>query len=290
MVALLLAMRFRSHAGLERAFERRQYLLVSAAFAILPAMLGGSDVVGTGVANGVASLVLLLGLGACAAQWLRNASWAAGPEVRTCRNLALFTLAIPLVTMLYVAPQGLVERLGGPQFGVGRALTVLVFAYAILRAQILGLDVRVRWGISRGTVAGIFLGVFFVSTQVAQNYFQGQGLLLGGITAGLLIFAISPLQRLAERVADAAMPGVGRAASATLPSAATALDDYRTAFRAAMRDGRLAPEGELALARLAHRLGLGAETVTRLRHEMRRADAVRETDPAGGGRRSGLRR
>lgn len=34
------------------------------------------------------------------------------------------------------------------------------------------------------------------------------GFVVGGVAAGLLLFAIHPLQRVAERVADAAMPGV----------------------------------------------------------------------------------
>jgi len=167
-------------------------------------------------------------------------------------------------------------------------LAVLILAYAILRHQLLDIDVKLKWTIKRGTLAGMFLAVFFVASQVAQNYFsQSYGVLAGGAAAGLLLFAIAPLQRVAERVADAAMPGVGQpthagtlAAAGVVPADPGTLvrkeDAYRGALRVALADRRMSPEEEIALARVAEELGLGAARAVELRIQVER-ETIRTT-------------
>lgn len=87
-------------------------------------------------------------------------------------------------------------------------LTVLL-GYGILQAQLFDIDLRIKWSVRRGTVAAIFLAVFLVVSEVAQGFFsQELGWAAGGVAAGLLLFAAGPVERVADRVANAAMPRV----------------------------------------------------------------------------------
>ncbi|MEA3203475.1 MAG: hypothetical protein QOI63_1150, partial [Thermoplasmata archaeon] len=65
---------------------------------------------------------------------------------------------------------GLSPYLGLFLIGLWRILLPALAAYAIVRHRLFGLDVKIRWTIRRGTVAGIFLAVFLIVTQVGQNF------------------------------------------------------------------------------------------------------------------------
>jgi hypothetical protein len=201
---------------------------------------------------------------ALAGLWLRNA--ARGPDAAVSRNVALLVLAAPLLGLVSWA----LGQSGG--FGISRTLGVLLLGYAILRLQLLDIDVKLKWTIKRGTLAAVFLAVFFVVAQLAQNFLsQSYGLLLGGASAGLLLFAIAPLQRMAERVANAAMPGVGGAPEHRQSRAAEA---YTFALRMAYADKVLTREEERGLAVLAEELGLAHTTALALREEVEREAGV----------------
>jgi hypothetical protein len=78
-----------------------------------------------------------------------------------------------------------------------------------------------------------------------------------------MLFAITPLQRAAERFADVAMPGVGGRRDPTSRELA-----YTHALRFALSEGGVTREEELQLALLADELGLSTQAATRLRHEV----------------------
>jgi hypothetical protein len=217
---------------------------------------------------------LLLECVALAGAWI----WASRsyPRPQAARNLALLSLALPLAGLVLAASNNsFIVR------GVLRMGCVGVLGYAILHYQLLGLDVKVRWGVKRGTLVLVFVGVFFVVTQVAQNYLSNsEGPVLGGLAAGLLLFAISPIQRLAERLATSAVPLVASPAHTALASAAvpvgivavakapsTAEEAYRAAVRLALRGG-ISRQEEFELARIAEAHGLGPLRALELRHEV----------------------
>ena len=86
---------------------------------------------------------------------------------------------------------------------------VLLLSYGILKVQLFDIDLRIKRGLRRSTVAAVFVAVFFVVEQIAQNYLSARfGLLLGAIAAGLTLFAFSHIHHFAERVANGAMPNV----------------------------------------------------------------------------------
>jgi hypothetical protein len=86
-------------------------------------------------------------------------------------------------------------------------LYVPLVAYGILRTQVLGIELRLKVGIRRGTVAAVFLALFFVVSQLVQSLAtQTLGYEVGAIAAGLLLFALRPIERMASRLADRAVP------------------------------------------------------------------------------------
>lgn len=134
-------------------------------------------------------------------------------------------------------------------------LYVVLLAYAVLRWELFDIDVKLKWSIRKGTLAGIFVAMFFIVNQLVE-VFAGQafGAVAGAIAAGLLLFALRPLERLSHRVADAAMPGV----HATPEYAAfRKLEVYQAALEAAL-DGGISPKERRTLDALRTKLGIAA--------------------------------
>jgi hypothetical protein len=227
-VLALLALRYaRLDAGL-----RRRVPLVSAAFTLHPMLSIGTDILAPGVGASLSfAPILILG-----ALWLRNASRTEGRDARAARDLALLTFGTALGGLLAGLVLGNVPDSG--LYGVARFAAAGLLAYAILRQQLLGIDVKVKWTIRQSTVAAAFIGVFFVVSESASNFFASSGLgpYLGIAAAGMLVFAMAPLQRAAERVASAAMPGVKAPAQMGAGERAEA---YRQQVEAAWADGVL---------------------------------------------------
>lgn len=163
---------------------------------------------------------------------------------------------IPLVpdpgfrTDLSVAA-GLVWRLAMPA----------LVTYGLLRHSLFGVDLKVRATVRRGAVAAMFLAVFFVVTEIAQNWLQQYGVVAGGVAAGLLLFALAPLQRLAERFAAQAVPDA-RAVENMAEAERHHL--YSGLLHAAWADGRLDPGERRMLESARRQLGIAAEKALEL--------------------------
>jgi hypothetical protein len=201
---------------------------------------------------------------ALVALWLRNAS--TGPAPRSARNVALFIAAWLLVVAVYYVAFG-----GGGGNGAARVLSVALLAYAILRAQLLGIDVKVRWTLSKSTLAAVFIAVFFVASEAAQQFFgeQFESGYLGILAAGALVFAIAPLSRVADRIAAKAVPLTSAGSGGSAKSSAEA--SFAAAVRLALRHDDVSPQEERDLVQLAHDLGIPP----------RRAFALRDRIEAG---------
>lgn len=193
--------------------------------------------------------------------WGWNMIQAGDETVRIHRSVMLAILGLIAAGAIYqvsfpgTSPGSNVMR------GVMRTLGVGLLAYGVLRHDLAGLDERVEWGVSKTTVAGAFVAVFFVVSEGAQVLFAGvvENELLGVLAAGALVFAISPLQRVADRFAAKAVPGGAEAGEGVEGR-------YRDALETALADGGISADEERHLGRLAERLGITAE----------RAQAIRE--------------
>ncbi|MDX1611274.1 MAG: hypothetical protein R3185_02820 [Candidatus Thermoplasmatota archaeon] len=158
----------------------------------------------------------------------------------------------------------------------------LALAYGILRTQLLEIDLQLKWGLERGTVAGIFVAVFFIVSEGAQVLFSGLAgnQVLGILAAGALVFAIAPLQRLAARMADSAMPGVQDSAAYR---AKRAEEIYAAALESALVDGVVTTKERDVLARLQDELGLTASTALAIERGITRAAQPAESGPPAPG-------
>ncbi len=256
----------------DTARVRSQYAIMSTSLIPFPAFVLGYASLLYGPTNTASYLALALTVTVIlsyAAAW----GWSLrGKSSSTVRWIPLLAAGVALIGMLSAG------WVNNPGFGIARTLTVVILAYAILRHQLLGIDVKVRWGISKTTLAGIFVAVFFVTSEVAQQFFGERlgGPYVGIIAAGLLVFAIAPLSRFADGLAAKAVP---LATTHVAPTSASQEpeDLYRIALRVALRDRRITRNEEIDLHRLAAGLGIEPARAHELlaETELEAADAKR---------------
>ncbi|MHB8603863.1 MAG: hypothetical protein ACYDCK_01305 [Thermoplasmatota archaeon] len=148
----------------------------------------------------------------------------------------------------------------------------ILLAYAVLRAQLFDIDLKIKLGVKRGTLAAIFIAVFFVVAQLIQNVASAQlGVVSGAVAAGLLLFALRPLERVASRVADVAMPTVKDAPDYV---AQRKHEVYRGALEAAFADGTVSMKERTMLLRLARDLAIDANEANALEEEFLKAQSA----------------
>lgn len=264
--ALVMAFRWRSYANDD---ERGAAALMSAGIALYMSTQRGFNL-GT-VALGTREWDLWLGAQMpmpflVAAAWLVNAARGGG-------RVAVLAAWLVLGAMLL----GLVERLLYPAapdlygHAVVRFVGFAILAYAIVRHQVLGAAGKFRWAFSKSTVAAIFIAVFFVASELAQEFF-GETLgsaYVGILAAGALVFALAPLSRVADRLAERVVPS----AVPQAPGTAAQEDAYRASVRLAMRGG-ISRREEFELARIAEAHGLSPTQALALRDEVEREGGV----------------
>jgi len=185
-----------------------------------------------------------------------------------------FTVFITLVFPVWVPlpPSG---TWGDAVYIWGTAVVTIAYvallAYGILKTQLFDIDLRIKVGLSRGTVVAVFLAVFVVVAQIAQELLSDTlGLVVGGIAAALLLFAAAPLQRAAHRLADRAMPGV--TASPDYLSYRK-LHVYRAAVEAAQADGVITHRERTVLDTLRHELSIRDEDAVQIESDVGRVGA-----------------
>jgi hypothetical protein len=137
-----------------------------------------------------------------------------------------------------------------------------LLAYGILKVQLFDIDLKIKTGIRRSAVGAAFVLAFLIASQLVQNYTNSKwGVAGGAVAAGLLLFAVRPLERVASRVADTAMPKVRDSPDYV---AARKEDVYRHALESALRDGSVTAKERSLLLRLAEDLGLDGNVANRL--------------------------
>ncbi len=206
--------------------------------------------------------------------WLAAAH--ASPGGGRARNLALLVGVVALIALV-VRSAGIDPDESGA-FALTRLAACAIFAYGIVRGQLLGIDMKVRWTISKSTIVAVFIAVFFIASEGAQQFF-GETLgsaYVGILAAGGLVFAMAPLQRAAERLAERAVPITEGSQEPAESHAATCLA-YKAAMRAAMRDGIITRREERHLAEVARALNIDAVQALEWRGEV-------ETETAEHGR------
>lgn len=271
VLGVLLAWAFALRPAAGRAASPRDTALAFG-LVLYPAYFAGFVVATTPVAvsttRATALLVLsaalaVLGLAAIAFAWLL-AGRVSAP--RTGRDFAFVVLGTAFAAQSSVA-FGLDPGTVG--FGIVRIAAFGCLAYAVLRADLLGVPIP-RLAERKGAIATVTLVGFFAVAQVAQEFLSGtMGVVLGGVAAGVLLFAAAPLQRAAERLASGERALAPTARPASWPDD-HARQSYRLAVKAALADGSITRDEDVHLADLAQHLGIGAGDAVRLRHDVER--------------------
>lgn len=158
-------------------------------------------------------------------------------------------------------------------YAIATPIFVALLTYAILKVQLFDIELRIKIGIRRGTVALVFLIVFVAVAEIAQSFLSAEyGLAAGGVVAGILLVAIRPLERMADRVASVAMP---TATGSPEYLAYKKLEVYRAAVESALEaDGRIDDREIAKLDRLAAKLGVRPEDAAAVRRDALGAMAV----------------
>ena len=160
---------------------------------------------------------------------------------------------------------------------------LLVIAYAVLRQRLLNIQWKLRIAVRGTTLAGIFLAVLFALSEGLQVVFQrqaeqsgiseGVGSAIGIVGAGIVVFALHPVQRFAERLALRTVPN-GKPIDTMSNPERTAL--YREQAELAWLDGELRRKERLLLDGLRHRLGMSLAEAAQIE-----SDAMRRTTGIG---------
>ncbi len=245
-----------------------QYALMSGALVIWPATVNASFTFFDDGVSHIRSPLFILVLVMAAGLWLWNTRIA---PANRARNVAWTLLIAPLAGLLFaVGLGGFSATVQSGFFGIARTITVAVFGYAIVRHQLLGIDVKVKWTLKQSTVAAVFIAVFFTVSEGTAALFEAQtgSVAIGILAAGALVFAIAPLQRFAERVADRAMPGVKPIGEMTQEDRA---ELYRAQVALAYKDNAVTQAERRMLLGLRKQLDLSYEIAARIEEEAVRA-------------------
>ncbi|MBI2077789.1 MAG: hypothetical protein HYT80_05370 [Euryarchaeota archaeon] len=155
-------------------------------------------------------LVSLFGLFATASAWRRA---PVGSVARQRAGWLLLAFGVRDVVIVLVAvavavfPVVLANQILLALFVVYISLVGPLLAFGILKFQLFDIALKFRFTLSRSTLLGIYGATFLSVEQLVQNLASAEfGLLAGAAAAGLLLFAVSPLNRFAERVGGAVLP------------------------------------------------------------------------------------
>jgi hypothetical protein len=149
---------------------------------------------------------------------------------------------------------GLEPDLGYICYILGTLVAVPLIAYGILRTQLFDIDLRIRWTIKQSTVASMFIAVMFVVSEGASQFLSDElGAVSGLLAAGVLMFFLAPLQRLAERIASSAMPNTKNTPEY---AAFRKMQVYESALAEAQHENGISDRERVLLNRLRDSLGI----------------------------------
>ncbi|HVL49014.1 MAG TPA: hypothetical protein VM889_10695 [Candidatus Thermoplasmatota archaeon] len=217
---------------------------------------------GAGFLDATYGLVMFYGLAVAASAWRR------APRGTAARDRAkAYGIAFGIRDLFIGGPLVLNGTGTSINHGIWESFYIIVplasiafvtsLAYGILKTQLFDIDLKVKWTVKQGTVAAVFIAAFFVAGELAQTFFSDAiGPYVGVFAAGFLVFALAPLQRLAERVSDRAMPQVNET-----PAYVTfrKMEVYKAAVEEVLTDGAVSDKERRILDRLRLQLGLGPD-------------------------------
>lgn len=141
-----------------------------------------------------------------------------------------------------------------------------LLAYGILRTQLLDIDLKIKWGISRGTTASIMIVLVLAASKVTEFYVTREvGYVAGGVAAGVVLFMAPRINKIGEKVAKTALPQVENTSQYL---AFRRLEVYQAAVQSAIEGGGITDKERDTLRRLSAKLGIHPADAARLESDM----------------------
>ena len=156
-------------------------------------------------------------------------------------------------------------------YAFGTLFAVPLIAYGILRTHLFDIDLRVRWTIKQSTLAAAIVALMFVLSEGAERLLSSDLGNVGSlIVAALVVFALTPLQRFAERVASVAMPNTHNTPEY---AASRKLQVYESALGEALLEGGISDKERSLLNTLRDTLGISAIDAESLENDLQASSA-----------------
>ena len=145
-------------------------------------------------------------------------------------------------------------------------LYVPLVAYGILRLQLFDVDLRIKRGIKRSTIAASYVATFFVVSELAGNYLSDQlGTIMGVLATGILVFFLDSIQRTAEKVSNAAMPNTNESVEYL---SFRKLQVYEATLRASLEDGVISKRQRKVLDSMITSMNLDVSVAQQIETDM----------------------
>ena len=151
-------------------------------------------------------------------------------------------------------------------YALGTLFYVPLIAYGILRTKLFDIDLRIRWTIKQSTLAAMIVVLMFVLSEGAERLLSSDLGNVGSlIVAALVVFALTPLQRFAERVATAAMPNTKNTPEYT---SFRKMQVYEEALTEAQFEEGISEKERALLVRLRDSLGISESDAEAIEGEL----------------------
>ncbi len=140
-----------------------------------------------------------------------------------------------------------------------------IVAYGILSVRLLNIRLQVRRGVQRGTLAAVFVALFFLISEGAASLLSERfGTVVGLLGATVIVFLVSPLHRLTEWLSGQVVP----AGSGGEYEAYRKLQLYAVAVEDALAYGEIGPAQRSLLDRLRESMAISSEDAGRIEGDL----------------------
>lgn len=208
--------------------------------------------------------------------WIRLGVQAKRPGTRFGVALCLALGIVFAIGQFFTASMPITQPLRVLFSVIPAVFLPILICVALLRHQLFGFRVEVHRAVKASALGALFLVLLLATAEIAQQFLTDSfGLVAGGLVAGLVLLGIRPLQRWAERLADAAIPHAKPFGEMDQPERGQL---YGEMVQAAWQDGSMTLKERKLLNVARDRLGLTVEEATRL--ENRAIALVSSSGPA----------
>lgn len=149
---------------------------------------------------------------------------------------------------------------------LGTLVAVPMIAYGILKTQLFDIDLKIRWTIKQSTLAAVIIAFVYIISEAASEFLSAElGKIAGILAAAVVVVFLAPLQRFADKVASAAMPGTKNTPEYI---AFRKMQVYESAVSEALAEGGISHKERTLLNHLRESLGISAEDAQAIESEL----------------------